>query len=76
MEGVIYLLTYVGGPMDGQEVWSPRPYDAFCEEENHIYRADDEGEACLEWVDDETRRITLRYLGKDVEWPPRRPYHV
>lgn len=57
--GVIYQLHYVGGSKDGMEVLSPRPYDAMFEQ-TEIYVADSAGEDCLEWIDDDTRRITLR----------------
>jgi hypothetical protein len=61
---MIYELHYIGGPMDGQEVLSPRPFDIIVETDGSAYVADCEGEECLEWVDDETRRITLHYAGK------------
>ena len=61
---MVYLLNYVGGPNDGREnVYSVKPYDGIKEPDGSIYMADEQGEACLEWVDDETRRITLKYRG-------------
>lgn len=56
---MLYELHYYGGPHDGQMAYSPRPYHAICHSDGMIYRADEIGEACLRWVDDETRRIDL-----------------
>lgn len=67
---MIYRLILVGGPRDGQEILSPRPYDALQEPGDHVYVADAEGDACLEWEDDSTRRITLRYRGQGIPFPP------
>jgi hypothetical protein len=59
---MIYELHYVGGPLDGQTALSPLPYDTIASED-WVYRADECGEDCLEWKDDETRIIRLRYRG-------------
>jgi hypothetical protein len=66
---MIYRLYYIGGPHDGEEVISPRPYDA-TEYRGEVYAATEEGDDCLEWVDDNTRRITLHYLGRGIPFPP------
>ncbi len=57
---MIYQLHYVGGARDGSIVNSFRPYDAM-KEADGFYVADAEGEACLIWVDDWTRKIQLRF---------------
>jgi hypothetical protein len=69
---MIYELIFIGGPKDGQEVLSPRPYDAIQEPDGHVYSADAEGDACVERVDERTGRITLRHRGRVVPFPPDR----
>lgn len=65
---MIYLLRYVGGgPKDGAEAMSPRPYDSTWDDGGHVYQADGEGTEVLEWVDDDQRAITLRYRGVDPQ---------
>lgn len=59
----IYHLHYIGGPCDGIVCNSFRPYDMMREPDGSLYAADEHGEKCLEWVDDWTRRITLKFRG-------------
>jgi hypothetical protein len=65
---MVYELHYVGGPCDGEQELSPRPYDSV-EFQGMVYSVKDEDES-PEWVDDNTRRITLHYAEKGVEFPP------
>jgi hypothetical protein len=62
--GLVYELHFLGGPRDGAVAYSPRPYDRITDGVGLVYAADREGPECLEWVDDGTRRITLRYRGR------------
>lgn len=69
---MLYELELIGGPHDGETSWSPRPMDCLhLLADNTVYRAEQEGEACLEWVGDRTRRITLYFAGyfPDCEFP-------
>ena len=64
---MVYLLTYIGGPRDGEECASPRPYTATVDRNRDLYAHADHYRTTpprLEWVDDTTRRIRLTYRGK------------
>lgn len=59
---MLYEIHYVGGPDDGNMVSAFRPYYALHESKTgHTYCTDSTIES--EWVDDETRKITLFYKG-------------
>jgi len=62
----MFHLHYVGGALDGTIENSFRPYDAMRLADG-IYAADEQGERCLEWVDDFTRKIILKYRGRVIE---------
>ena len=69
---MIYELHYVGGPEDGHMVYAFRPYFCMRHPDNAVYRAEMDGDGpALEWVDDDTRAITLRFEGywPEVSWP-------
>jgi hypothetical protein len=57
---MFYILTLVGGPKDGEEVHSPRPFALLHESDGSFYAADDDGPV---WLSDDTRGITLRFRG-------------
>jgi hypothetical protein len=66
---MVYELELVGGPSDGEVSLSPRPYEAIRQADGHVYRAEDVGDGCLIWVDDDTRRIVLHHQGIGAEFP-------
>jgi hypothetical protein len=67
VDDLVYQLHYVGGPDDGRMCFAFRPYFRMRHPDNAIYQAEMEGgQPAMEWVDDETRAITLHFLGY---WP-------
>lgn len=65
MGPTLYEIHFYGGPQDGVVALSPRPHDAYQMGDGAIYRADEEGEACLQWIADDRRRIDLHYRPKE-----------
>ena len=72
---MIYEIHYVGGPNDGQMAFAIRPYFRMKHHDNAVYQAEMEGEGAgaganggpvMDWVDDDTRAITLHFVGF---WP-------
>jgi hypothetical protein len=64
---LIYEIPYVGGPADGQRAYAIRPYFRMRHPDNAVYQAEMEGQQPrMEWVDDQTRAITLHFEGY---WP-------
>lgn len=59
-----YRMTLCGGPRDGETLVASRPFDRLTSTCGHDYRARCAGPDCLEWVDADTRRITLVYRGR------------
>lgn len=55
-----YEIHLYGGPRDGEEILSPRPYDQL-KFPDGLYRAECEGQACMVWAADHIRRIDLVY---------------
>lgn len=59
---MIYLLVYIGGPKDGEEVLSPRPYCWTEDAEGNHYEENED----FEWLPagENTTKIRLYYRGK------------
>lgn len=60
---MMYHLHLVGGAHAGV-INSFRPYDQLTIQ-GSVYEAETQGESCLEWVDDWTRKIVLHHRGPD-----------
>jgi hypothetical protein len=64
---MLYEIHYVGGPDDGSMTYAFHPYFRMKHPNHAVYQAEMEGKhPVMEWVDDETRAITLYFLGY---WP-------
>jgi hypothetical protein len=64
---LIYQLYYRGGPDDGRMAYAFRPYFRMKHPDNAVYQAEMDGDQpAMEWVDDETRAITMYFEGY---WP-------
>jgi hypothetical protein len=57
---LIYLFDLLGGPLDGQEVVAPHPYEGV-EFGGSVYVAEDH---TMEWAGDGQLRNTLAYRGE------------
>ena len=67
-EPMMYHLRFHGGPEDGKQVMSPRPYSRIEHSDGTTYAAAMTG-GCEVWVSDTERAIDLQYVGKTT---PRR----
>jgi hypothetical protein len=64
---MLYEIHYVGGPDNGRTAYAFRPYFRMRHPDNAVYQAEMDGnEPLMDWVDDETRAITLYFEGY---WP-------
>jgi hypothetical protein len=64
---MIYELHHVGGPADGEMTYAIRPYFRLKHPDKAVYQARMEGgHPIIDWVDDETRSITMYFEGF---WP-------
>jgi len=61
---VIYHLHFMDGPMEGTIDNSFRPYDKIIIR-GLTYQAKEEGESCVQWLDDWTRKIELYLVVKN-----------
>jgi len=59
---VIYTIEMIGGPRDGQESLSVRPYHELKLSDGTLYAADPDAPDFLEWISDDERRIRLSYV--------------
>ncbi len=60
---MLYYLAHEGGPLDGQETMSVRPYSSTRDDAGHVYESILPEIDCLEWRGDEERTIRLKYVG-------------
>lgn len=61
---MIYRLVHFGGPDDGLEVLSPRPYSSTRGSDGTVYAAPEGSADCLRWESDTMQRIELHHVGR------------
>jgi len=64
---MLYELHHVGGPADGEMTFAFHPYFRMRHPNKAVYQAKMDGsQPVMEWIDDDSRAITLYFEGY---WP-------